>query len=433
MYLDEKRFLRKVRSAHTRRDFLRGASAGLAGLGLGGLPAAWAQDQPRERKFLFFWAGGGWDTTAVLDPHYDTTGVDMEPESVLGKVGELHFTSGPARLQTERFFRRWGRYTSIVNGMDVHSVGHDSATQFVMTGTSASSFSDWPTLLAANGRYEYPLPHVVFSGPVFPGTNGAAVVRAGGGTLLELIDGSILGRADQRAPVPVQPADSQVDAFVHQRIKQFAASQTGLGKARADSLLANMERTMELEGRRFEAGLDDLGNNVLDQAVKAVELFRLGLSRCAMIRIPGGYDTHGSQLPQGVNQDNFFGVLDELFDHLARTPGQTSQYLLDEVVVVATSEFGRTPKLNGGGGKDHWPYGSALVAGAGVNGGRRIGATNGSLIAEPVDYATGYPSSSGDVIDVESFGLGLLELGGLDPAAFLPDVRVLRSLIRNPR
>ena len=134
---------------------------------------------PREKKFLFFWAGGGWDTTAVLDPHYGSTGVDMEPDSVLGQRGALAWTSGPARLQTDRFFRRWGSYSTIVNGIDVHSVGHDSAAQFVLTGTSASSFSDWPTLLAANSRYEYPLPHVVFSGPSYAGTYGAAVVLYG--------------------------------------------------------------------------------------------------------------------------------------------------------------------------------------------------------------------------------------------------------------
>ena len=434
MDLKDKLFIRKVRAAHTRRGFLQGAGAAL---GLGALGAfggrAFAQGMPREKKFIFFWAGGGRDTTAVLDPHYGSTGVDMEPDSVMGSRGQLNWTSGPARMQSDRFFRRWGNYTAVVNGIDVHSVGHDSATQFVLTGTSASSFSDWPTLLAANARYDYPLPHVVFSGPSFAGTYGAAVVRAGGGTLLELIDGSILGRADRPAPVPSSPADSQVDAFVHQRIAAYAAKQTGLGKSRAEGLLANMERTMELEGRRFEAGLDDLGNNVLDQAVKATELFRLGLSRCAMIRIPGGYDTHGSQLPQGVMQDNFLGVLDELFDHLSRTPGHTSPYLLDEVVVVAASEFGRTPVLNGGGGKDHWPYGSMLVAGAGVNGGKVLGRTDDGLVGMTVDYDHGQPSGSGDLLDIESVGVSLLELGGLDPQRFLPDVRIFKALQRFPR
>ncbi|MGH7200501.1 MAG: DUF1501 domain-containing protein, partial [Planctomycetaceae bacterium] len=48
--------------------------------------------------------------------------------------------------------------------------------------------------------------------------------------------------------------------------------------------------------------------------------------------------------------------------------------LLDETLVVATGEFGRTPRLNDRGGRDHWPgVWSALVAGAGVRGGQIIG------------------------------------------------------------
>ncbi|MEZ4317711.1 MAG: DUF1501 domain-containing protein [Myxococcota bacterium] len=433
MNLRDKLFIRKVQAAHSRRNFLKGAGAALAGSAALSLPwQARAETTGRERKFIFFWAGGGWDTTAVLDPHYDTDGVDMEPMSEPVTMSGLTFTGGPTRLQTERFMARWAPYCTIVNGVNVHSVGHDSATQFVLTGTSASSYSDWPTLLASNGRYEYPLPHVVFSGPSFAGTNGAAVVRAGGGTLLELIDGSIIGRADRAAPLPPPPADSQIDAFVHKRISEYAAKQTGLGKERADGLLANMERSMELEGRRFEAGLDDLGNNVLDQAIKASELMRLGLSRCAMIRIPGGYDTHGDQLSTGVNQDNFYGVLDELFDHLARTPGHASEYLLDEVVVVAMSEFGRTPKLNGGGGKDHWPYGSFFVGGAGVHGGRMVGKTDGGLIAEPIDFLTGQPSGIGTLPNIENLGTALLKLGRLDPNRFLPGIQPLDAILRNP-
>jgi len=434
MNLRDKIFIRKVVAAHSRRNFLKGAGAVLAGSSALTMPwQARAEAHGRERKFLFFWAGGGWDTCAVLDPHYESGDVDMEPLTQLSTAGGLKFTGGEVRLQTERFMARWAPYTSIVNGINVHSVGHDSATKFVLTGTSASSYSDWPTLLASNGRYEYPLPHVVFSGPSFPGTNGAAVVRAGGGTLLDLIDGSIIGQADRAAPLPPPPADSQIDAFVRRRISDYAAKQTGLGRSRADALLSNMERSMELEGRRFEAGLDDLGNNVLDQAVKATELFRLGLSRTAMIRIPGGFDTHGSQLPQGVMQDNFFGVLDQVFDHLSRTPGQTSEFLIDEVVVVATGEFGRTPRLNGGGGKDHWPYGSMLVAGAGVNGNRMLGKTDAGLIAEPIDFATGQPSGTGEMLAIENVGTALLELGNLDASRFLPGIQVFNGLLRNPR
>jgi uncharacterized protein (DUF1501 family) len=51
--------------------------------------------------------------------------------------------------------------------------------------------------------------------------------------------------------------------------------------------------------------------------------------------------------------------------------------LLDTTLVVASGEFGRTPKLNGNGGRDHWANcWTALVAGGGVKGGRVIGASD---------------------------------------------------------
>lgn len=51
--------------------------------------------------------------------------------------------------------------------------------------------------------------------------------------------------------------------------------------------------------------------------------------------------------------------------------------LLDSTLVVACGEFGRTPKINGGAGRDHWPdcY-SVLLAGGGVKGGAVFGASD---------------------------------------------------------
>ena len=414
----------------TRRRLLQGATAfgaaTAAGLGYN-RPAGAAAP---ERKFIFFFASGGWDTTTVFDPHFDSDGVDMDPMTELGEAGNLMFTAGDDRPNVKRFFQRWGRRAAICNGVNAHSVGHDSAAQFVLTGTSASSFADWPTTLAANAIGDYPLPHAVFSGPAFPGNSGSAVVRAGGGTLLDLIDASILTSSDQPVSVPSTPTDSMVDAYVAARVAKYANGRTGMGGARASSLQDNLDRAITLEGRRFEAGLSDLGSDLLDQAVKASELMRLGLSRCAMIGIPGGYDSHGDETVQAPNQDAFFEALDGLMDHLAATPGLATPWLIDEVVIVALSEFGRTPLLNGGGGKDHWPFGSALVVGSGVAGNRMIGATDDELVAKSIDFSTGQASDTGDALNCENLGVTLLKLGGLDPENFLPGIQVIDALIK---
>ena len=78
------------------------------------------------------------------------------------------------------------------------------------------------------------------------------------------------------------------------------------------------------------------------------------------------------------------GLLDDLDER-----GQ-----LDSTLVIVLGEFGRTPKINTRGGRDHWPHAmSVLMAGAGVPGGQIVGATdrNGAYASEniysPEDFA----------------------------------------------
>ncbi len=51
--------------------------------------------------------------------------------------------------------------------------------------------------------------------------------------------------------------------------------------------------------------------------------------------------------------------------------------MLDNVLVIAMSEFGRTPRINGHLGRDHWPEAWSLVmAGCGLKHGVVVGKTN---------------------------------------------------------
>lgn len=411
----------------SRRSLLRSTAAAAAASFAGFSPLR-ASAAVGERKFIFFYASGGWDVTSVFDPHFGVDGVDMDDMAEPGQVGNIAFTAGVDRPNVSRYFQRWAARTTILNGVNAHTVGHESGQQFMMTGTSASAYPDWPTILAASASTEYPLPHIVFGGPSFAGNYGSAVVRAGGGSLLSLLDASIVGQSDRPSPLLQTPSDSMIDAFVHGRVAGFAAEKSGLGRDRAEALLANLERDMELEGRRFEAGLSDLGTTMLDQGVKAAEMIRLGLSRCAMIGVDGGFDTHGMP-SQADNFDAWFAALDGLMEYLSKTPGYSTPKLIDEVVVVGLSEFGRTPKYNGGGGRDHWPYGSIFVAGSGVAGNRRIGQTDDDLMSLPIDFGTGELSDSGDIPACENVGCALLKLGGVDPEQHLPGVQVLDAML----
>ena len=115
-------------------------------------------------------------------------------------------------------------------------------------------------------------------------------------------------------------------------------------------------------------------------------------------------------------------------DHRRHRPGAGGGTLLDETVVAVVSEMGRTPKLNGEGGKDHWPVTSALVLGAGVAGGRVLGGTDDNLDAVPTDLSTGAPAGDGSPIDYTSFTAGVLSLVGVDPSIHLPNAEPLHAL-----
>lgn len=59
--------------------------------------------------------------------------------------------------------------------------------------------------------------------------------------------------------------------------------------------------------------------------------------------------------------------------------------LLERTLVVATGEFGRTPKFNCNGGRDHWPgVWTTIFAGGGVKGGQIVGSSD-AIASEPRD------------------------------------------------
>jgi hypothetical protein len=85
-----------------------------------------------------------------------------------------------------------------------------------------------------------------------------------------------------------------------------------------------------------------------------------------------GWDTHGDNFNAHANMvPRFDQAFAAIIEDLAATG------LLDNVLVVCLSEFGRTPRVNGHVGRDHWPEAWSLaMAGCGVQHGAVIGATN---------------------------------------------------------
>jgi hypothetical protein len=124
----------------------------------------------------------------------------------------------------------------------------------------------------------------------------------------------------------------------------------------------------------------------------------------------GGWDMHDNIKNGFENQaPEFDQALAALLSDLS------DRGLLDETVVVVTSEFGRTPKINNTAGRDHWPrVFSTLIAGGGVKNGQIYG-TSDSLGGE-VDENPVSPS------DLSATIFSLL---GIDPEKqfMTPDLR----------
>jgi hypothetical protein len=107
----------------------------------------------------------------------------------------------------------------------------------------------------------------------------------------------------------------------------------------------------------------------------------------------GTWDTHGDNIPPYGGIKKGLGPLLPLFDHLITTLiGDLEQRgLLEQTLVVAMGEFGRTPQLGTQGstdGRNHWPYVmSMLLAGGGLRHAQVIGSSTkdgGGIMERPV-------------------------------------------------
>ncbi len=119
------------------------------------------------------------------------------------------------------------------------------------------------------------------------------------------------------------------------------------------------------------------------------------------------WDNHGNIFPTLKNR-----LLPPLDKGLAALLQDLEERgMLEDTFVVLIGEFGRTPKINGKAGRDHWgPCFSALFAGGGVQGGRVIGES---------DPHGGYPVKK--PFSPEDFGATVYSVLGIDPASEIRD------------
>ena len=115
------------------------------------------------------------------------------------------------------------------------------------------------------------------------------------------------------------------------------------------------------------------------------------------------WDIHGSAPFSPIQA--YRDLLGPMFDnaYASLLEDLTSRGLLDNTMVVAMGEFGRTPKINPAGGRDHWPQCWTMsMAGGGVKGGQVVGASD-EIGAYPKDRPVPAARGRGD----DAAGLGI--------------------------
>jgi len=136
---------------------------------------------------------------------------------------------------------------------------------------------------------------------------------------------------------------------------------------------------------REKYGRNDLGQSCL----LARRLVEAGVSYVT-IQAGGGWDTHGENFSQLKN--NLLPKYDRAVAALVED--LSDRGLADDVLVMSFGEFGRTPRINGGAGRDHWPGAmSVLFAGGGLKMGQVVGTTDSKA-----EYPTSRPCSPGCIL-----------------------------------
>ena len=111
-----------------------------------------------------------------------------------------------------------------------------------------------------------------------------------------------------------------------------------------------------------------LARRLVEQGVPFIEI---GLSNVEGTQA-FGWDTHNNNFP---TVKAFCDVLDPGWATLIEDLNQRG--LLESTLIVWMGEFGRTPRINGGGGRDHYPNAwTTVMCGGGIRGGQRYGKTS---------------------------------------------------------
>ena len=389
-----------------------------------------------ERKFLFVFCDGGWDSSFVFAPMFDNPNIDVDNTSYTWPIHDMSLVESEFRPSVRSFFENYGQDTVIINGIDLETVSHERGKQILMTG-QPYGLDDWGCRIAAASLDNW-APHLVISGPTYSTLYPNEVMRIGlQGQLDYLIEADRLGMeaANKSAENAVNAylqrrAAARVDSNAHAHMRSFAEKfrRTQIQIEELYTYRGELDFTFD----NYTGTYGFCGDHFMARAGVALDCFERGLARCAMVEDYGWcgwrWDTHYDMFEQNYHFELLFQGLNLLMEELHTRRASSGAVLADEVTVVVLSEMGRHPKLNYIGGKDHWPVTSAMLIG-GVDGGRTVGGFTDMMTSAKVDLTSGDLYAGGDKIRATNFGATLLALANADPSIFT-DATPITGIIR---
>ena len=370
---------RKACDGTTRRDFLKVGALGMGGLALSDLlrarATASAAGQPtRNTSVVWLWLGGGPTHVETFDPKMTAP---MEFRSTVGAVQ----TNVPG-IELGGVFPRMARIAdkmAFVRSFAHNNSGHGGGTHWVMTGYN------FPPADNGQGQVKPGLGSILarHRGPNNPRTGLPTYVRMNGilgdgpswlGSAYAPFDSAGNARNNMNLQVTLDRLNdrrSLLRSFdtVSRDIDRSGLMQ-GLDsfETQAFELLQSRAREVFDVSREEPRTRDMYGSsNLAQQLLMARRLCEAGVGFVTLNF--GGWDMHGN-IAQAMRN------LGPQVDHAVTAFVQDlhQRGLQDDILLVVTGEFGRTPRVNNGAGRDHWaPLSTLALAGGGLRMGQVVG------------------------------------------------------------
>ena len=371
----------------SRRQVLGAGAAGAVGLGLGGLtqPAIAEELKKSDKQVLLMWLDGGMSQLESWDPKPNTP-YGGPYRSIATSLPGVHVSELMPRVSQQM------HHLAVVRSMKTEDPNHSSGVPKILRGHPKKRGVTYPYMGSAvaklMGPMESGLPPYVW---VKPGNGGFISKHAGflGAKHGAFAIGSGKPPSNLARPDGISEEFDAARQELRERFNRRYAKRHRPTASEANAYVFDVAQTLMKHTDLFDEstlpqkdkeryGDSELGRNtllgrrLLEAGVRFVHVQSYGWDTHG-----DNFNAHASRMPK-VDQ-SLSALLEDLHD----------RSMLDNVLVVVMAEFGRTPRVNGSVGRDHWPNAWSLaMTGTGIQRGLVVGETlpDGTDVAtEPYD------------------------------------------------